>query len=146
MKIILACDAQWYDLTQQIIKILEKEDIWYYCNGASNNKDNVQLDVFLHQAAQEIIDEKTFWIFVSGNGIDMNIWANKTNWVRATLCSNFNQARWAREENNVNVLCIAAWEEEYLELNNIIKTFIKSEFKNKDNQELFSKIENNSNK
>jgi RpiB/LacA/LacB family sugar-phosphate isomerase len=77
----------------------------------------------------DVIDENILGIIISGTWIGSNMEANKVEWIRASLCNNFNQIRWGREEHNMNILCLSAFEEEYLEVQNIINTYIKSEYK-----------------
>jgi ribose 5-phosphate isomerase B len=47
-----------------------------------------------------------FGVLVCGTGIGMSIAANKTNGVRAALCTTEFEARMARAHNDANVLCL----------------------------------------
>lgn len=49
-----------------------------------------------------------YGILVCGTGIGMSISANKMRGIRAALCADSLSARWAREHNDANVLCLGA--------------------------------------
>jgi RpiB/LacA/LacB family sugar-phosphate isomerase len=104
-------------------------NISYIYAGARNSEDTESNNVFVDYTTQDVLDEKILAIIISGNGIGINMLANKVDGIRASLCSNFNQVRWGREDEDMNVLCIAAWEEEYLETSKLVKTFIETEYK-----------------
>ena len=129
MKIAIWTDHHGYELGQEIIKILEKKDISYMYAGARSSEDTTSNDKVVEYTTMDVIDENILGIIISGTWIGSNMEANKVEWIRASLCNNFNQIRWGREEHNMNVLCLSAFEEEYLELQNIINTYIKSEYK-----------------
>jgi ribose 5-phosphate isomerase B len=97
--------------------------------GARSSKDTTSNDKVVEYTTMDVIDENILGIIISGNGIGINMQANKVDGIRASLCSNFNQVRWGREDEDMNVLCIAAWEEEYLETSKLVKTFIETEYK-----------------
>lgn len=130
MKIAIWVDNTGYELGQEIIKILEKKDIWYMYAWARNSDDTSSNNKVVEYTTMDVLDEKILGIIITDTGIWANVEANKVDWIRATLCNNFNQARWGREEHNVNIICLSAFEEEYLEVQNIVNTFIKSEYKN----------------
>lgn len=129
MKIAIWTDNHGYELWQEIIKILEKNNISYMYAGARNAEDTSSNDKVVEYTTMDVIDEKILGIIITDTGIWANIESNKKDWIRATLCNNFNQARWGREEHNVNIICLSAFEEEYLEVQNIVNTFIKSQYK-----------------
>lgn len=129
MKIAIWTDHHGYELGQEIIKILEKKDISYMYAGARSSEDNSSNDKVVEYTTMDVIDENILGIIISGTWIGSNMEANKVEWIRASLCNNFNQIRWGREEHNMNILCLSAFEEEYLEVQNIINTYIKSEYK-----------------
>lgn len=129
MKIAIWTDHHGYELGQEIIKILEKKDISYMYAGARNSQDTESNVKVVEYTTMDVLDENILGIIITDTGIWANISANKVEWIQASLCNNFNQVRWGREEHNMNVLCLSAFEEEYLEVSNIINTFIKSEFK-----------------
>jgi ribose 5-phosphate isomerase B len=129
MKIAIWTDHHGYELGQEIIQILEKMNISYMYAGARNAEDTESNNVYVEYATQDVLDEKILAIIISGNWIGINMQANKVDGIRASLCSNFNQVRWGREDEDMNVLCIAAWEEEYLETSKLVKTFIETEYK-----------------
>jgi RpiB/LacA/LacB family sugar-phosphate isomerase len=129
MKIAIWTDHHGYELGQEIIKIIEKKGYSYMYAWARNSEDTSSNDKVVEYTAMDVVDENILGIIITDTGIWANIEANQIEWIRATLCNNFNQARWGREEHNVNIICLSAFEEEYLEVQNIVNTFIKSEYK-----------------
>lgn len=129
MKIAIWTDHHGYELGQEIIKILEKKDISYIYAGARSSEDTSSNDKVVEYTTMDVVDENILGVIITNTGIWASIEANKMEWIRATLCNNFNQARWGREEHNVNIICLSAFEQEYLEIQNIVNTFIKSEYK-----------------
>ncbi len=142
MKIAIWTDHHGYELGQEIIQILEKMNISYMYAGARNSEDIVPLKQIVEYTTGDVLDEDILGILICGTGIWVNIWANKVRGIRASLCNNFNQARWGREKDNINILCLAAREEEYLEVKNIITTYIKTEFNNPKIMESLDKMDN----
>lgn len=141
MKIAIWTDHHGYELWQEIIQILKKMNISYIYAGARNSQDIVPLEQYVEYTTQDVLDEDILGILICWTGIWVNIWANKVRGIRASLCNNFNQVRWGKQKDNMNVLCLSSREEEYLELKNIITTFIKTEFDNSKITESLEKMD-----
>ena len=141
MKIAIWVDHHWYQMGQEIIKILEKKNIKYLYAGSRNWDDNIDLDIVIDYTTTDVLDENILWILICGTWIWMNIWANKKKWIRASLCNNFNQVRWWREKDNINILCLSAREWEYLDLEHIINTYINTSFENEKILSTFEKMD-----
>jgi RpiB/LacA/LacB family sugar-phosphate isomerase len=129
MKISIWTDHHGYNLWQEIIKILNKKNIAYMYAWARNSEDISSDDKVVEYITMDVLDENILWIIITDTGIWANIQANKVEWINATLCNNFNQVRWAREEHNVNIICLSAFEEEYLDIEHIVNTFLNCEYK-----------------
>lgn len=138
MRIAIGTDHHWYEMGQEIIKILEKHNHSYMYAWAKNSQDIVALEQVVDYTTMDVLDEKTLWILICGTGIWVNIWANKKKWIRASLCNNFNQVRWGRQKDDMNIMCLAAREEEFLDLENLVKTFINTKF---DNEKIIPTLE-----
>ncbi|MCP4522624.1 MAG: RpiB/LacA/LacB family sugar-phosphate isomerase [Candidatus Gracilibacteria bacterium] len=128
MKIAIGTDHHGYQLGQEIIHILEKMNISYMYAGANSSDDTKSNTVYMEYILQDVLDENILGILISGTGIGVNIGANKVDKIKASLCNNLHQVKWGRAKHDMNVLCLAAFEEEYLELKNIITAFVKTEF------------------
>lgn len=105
-KIIIGCDHAGLKLKNTIIQHLknknyEIEDIGCYTT------DSVDYPIIAKQLAKRIAD-KTFkrGILVCGTGIGMCITANKIKGIRAVVCSDTTSAKFSREHNDSNILCL----------------------------------------
>lgn len=105
-KIIIGCDHAGLNLKNEIIKDItnkgyEVTDIGCYSTEA------VDYPLIAQQVAKEISSshfEKG--ILVCGTGIGMSIAANKVKGIRAVVCSDMTSAKFSRQHNNANILCL----------------------------------------
>ena len=67
-------------------------------------------------------------ILICGTGIGMAIAANKVCGARAAVCNDLKSARLCREHNNANVLCLSGDLLAEQSLDDVIKTFLETEF------------------
>jgi ribose 5-phosphate isomerase RpiB len=54
-------------------------NISYMYAGARNSEDTESNNVYLEYATQDVLDEKILAIIISGNGIGINMQANKVD-------------------------------------------------------------------
>lgn len=80
-------------------------------------------------------------ILICGTGIGMSIAANRYSQIRAALCNNEVTAKYAREHNNANVLCMGARLITKDEAERILNTFLNTEFKAGRHERRIKKIE-----
>jgi ribose 5-phosphate isomerase B len=78
--------------------------------------------------AEKVVFEKALGILICASGVGVSVAANKVKGARAALCTNERQARLAREDDDANILCLAAdiVGEETNE--NIAKAFLEAVF------------------
>lgn len=76
----------------------------------------------------KVRQEKAKGVLVCGSGVGVSIAANKVDGIRAGLCTSKKQARLAREDDDINVLCLSAELVDREENKKIIKTFINTVF------------------
>ena len=67
-------------------------------------------------------------ILVCGTGAGVEIGANRFHGIRASLCATPKGAEWARTYDDANVLCIASWALEEMDLDDILETWFRSEY------------------
>jgi len=67
-------------------------------------------------------------ILICGSGIGMCLAANKVRGIRAALCHNEDTARLSREHNDANVLCLGADFVSESILNDVVRTWLETEF------------------
>ena len=74
------------------------------------------------------IDKLDFGILICGTGIGMSMFANKQKNVRAARCVIKDDAFATRQHNNANVLCLGSLCADYDIQQNIVSTFLDTEF------------------
>ena len=86
-------------------------------------------------------------IAICGTGVGISIACNKHQGIRACCCSEATSARLSRQHNNANVLCFGARVISEELANDIVDSFIQSEFSNGERHckriEMISQIEQN---
>ena len=86
-----------------------------------------------------------FGLLVCGTGIGMSMCANKYNGIRAAVCSDTFSARMTRMHNDANLLCIGARVVGVCLAEDVLDSFLKSEFeggRHKTRVDMMSEIEN----
>ncbi len=124
-KIILAADHAGVSLKNQLKQWLEESydvvDVGAYTEDSVDYPDVVA-------KAVPMIEDSALGIFVCGSGIGVSIAANKHKGIRAALVHNTELARLAREHNDANVLCLGARFIEFEQAQDMVDTFLTTEF------------------
>ena len=81
-------------------------------------------------------------ILICGTGIGMSIVANRYKKIRAALCYSTEIARFAREHNNANVLCLGARYITYEKAKLIVHEFLNTKFSEGRHTQRVEKIDN----
>jgi RpiB/LacA/LacB family sugar-phosphate isomerase len=108
MRIAIGCDDIGFPLKGPITAALEREghDVLDFGTFSTEPVDYPDYARAVGQAVlRGFVDAG---ILIAGSGIGACIAANKVRGVRAALCYDVSQARQSREQENANVLCIAA--------------------------------------
>ena len=128
MKVAIGSDHGGFDLKESVIKHLiesgvEVQDVGCY------SKDSCDYPVFGHAVAKAVADgECENGIVICTTGIGISMTANKTKGVRCALCSEPLSAKMTRLHNNANVLAMGAGLIGPNMANEIVDTFINTEF------------------
>lgn len=129
--IYLGADHRGYYLKEAIKKYLEAQKIPYEDVGNlkyDENDDYPDFASFVVQKLQKNLEENR-GILLCGTGIGMSIVANKYQGIRAGLCLSGFMAQKAREDDDINVLCLAADITDEATAIRIVKTFLETKFK-----------------
>lgn len=105
-EIIIGCDHAGLKLKNDIIEYLSNKN--YKVNDIGcYTSDAVDYPLIAQKVASEI-SQSNFekGILICGTGIGMSIAANKVKGVRAVVCSDTTSAKFSRQHNNANILCI----------------------------------------
>ncbi len=127
--IAIGSDHGGYKLKEELKKYLEEIGLEYKDVG-TNSETRTDYPIFAKEVGRLVSEkkcEKGVLICRSGHG--MEIAANKFKGVRAASVSNEDDARMAKSDDNVNVLCLGADCLETDEAIRILRVWIATEFK-----------------
>jgi ribose 5-phosphate isomerase B len=141
MIIALGSDHAGFQLKEQVISFLQSSAINFKDFGVHNEEsaDYPDQAALVVQAVKS--GESKFGILICGTGIGMSIVANKHRGIRAALCSEPYSARCAREHNNANVLTMGSRVIGPGLAEEIVSTFIRTEYAGGRHERRLSKIE-----
>lgn len=128
MKIAIGADHAGIDLKAKVKAVLENRQIDVIDFG-TNTKDSVDYPDYGFKVARAVVDgEADKGIAICWTGSGMVITTNKVKGVRAALCLNKEMAFYARSHNDINVLVLSQKyvKEEYID--DIIDTWLNTEF------------------
>ena len=106
----IASDHRGYKLKNRITRYLENElDTKIEDLGASDYNKTDDYPDYVELLTQKVIeDQNNKGVLICGNGIGVCIGANKVKGIRAGIGYNLGVAESMRNDDNTNVLCLAA--------------------------------------
>ena len=111
MKVILGGDSKAWESISGVIEYLQNQQIEVENLGAQNSDDSIKLTEFIPKVCKAVAtDQSTLGILLCGTGAGVEIGANRFKGIRASLCVKPIQAKWAREKDDANVLCLSSWD------------------------------------
>jgi len=130
--LFLGADHRGYNLKEELKKFLEQEKIKFQDLGNLEYNEEDDYPDFAKKVAEKISSnsKKDKGILICGTGIGMSIAANRLKEVRAGLCLSGYMAKRAAEEDDINILCLAADITDIGTSKKIIKEWLKAKFKN----------------
>lgn len=106
MKIGIGNDHRGVELKNKITNYLNKK--YEVINYGTDTLDTVDYPVIAFKVSEEVRDKNIdLGILICGTGIGMSIAANKVHGIRCAKINTINDAHFAKEHNNANVLAIA---------------------------------------
>jgi ribose 5-phosphate isomerase B len=132
--IYLGADHRGYNLKEEIKKSFKLDDIEFKDLGNLNYDENDDYPDFVKKVAGEVLSnpKENKGILLCGTGIGMSIAANKFKGIRAGLCLSGYMAKRAVEEDDINILCLAADITDIGTIKKIIKEWLKARFKDEE--------------
>jgi ribose 5-phosphate isomerase B len=95
----------------------------------THSLDSVDYPDFAHPVASAVEEgNAVFGLLLCGSANGVAITANKHQGIRAALCWTPEIASLARQHNNANIVCIPARFVTYAEAENILRTFLNTDF------------------
>lgn len=128
MRISLGSDHAGYELKQHLIALLT--DLGHeIIDCGTNSTESVDYPEFCANAARAVVNgDADVGIVMGGSGQGEQLAANKVKGVRAALCNDLYLARMARQHNDANVLSIGARVVGLGLAEEIVTTFLNTDF------------------
>jgi len=125
----LGADHRGYYLKERIKEFLNSKKIEFKDLGNSVYDKNDDYPDFAELVAKKVSQKPkdNFGILICGSGQGVCIVANKYSRVRATLCLSSWMTQKARQDDDINILCLAADLTDPQTSFRIIKAFLKTE-------------------
>lgn len=143
--IAIGSDHGGYKLKEEIKKYLDEIGIEYKDFG-TDSEERTDYPIYAERVAKSIQKKETDrGILICKSGCGMAIVANKFKGIRAGLITNEEEARFAKADDNINVVTIMGNKTTIDEAVKIIRMWIATEFKGgryQERIEMIDKIEN----
>ena len=128
----LGCDHGGFELKNEVIQYLEKNNISYKDYG-TYTEDSTDYPIYAKKVANAIISgECEKGILICGTGIGISITANKIKGLRAALCHDVFSAKATRLHNDANILAMGGRVVGAGLALEIVKAFLETEFSNEE--------------
>ena len=138
--IAIGADHAGFELKEKMKDLLKSMKVEFQDFGA-NSTESTDYPDYAHTVAEAVSSGKAeFGILVCGSGIGMAIVANKHTGVRAANVESNEAAKLARTHNNANVLAIGARLTPWEKAQEIIRTFLTTQFEGGRHQRRVDKI------
>jgi len=132
MVVAIGSDHGGFDLKESVIKHLKETGVEVKDVGCYS-KDSCDYPVFGHAVSKAVVEgECERGIVICTTGIGISITANKTKGIRCALCSEPFSAKMTRLHNDANVLAMGAGIVGPNMANEIVDTFLNTEFSGDD--------------
>ncbi len=139
--IAIGSDHGGYQLKEKIKKYLEEKDIEYKDYG-TNSEERTDYPIYAKKVAEAIQNGETDkGILICRSGFGMTVAANKFKGIRAAAIYNEESAKFAKADDDINVITLGA---DYLTENEaicIIRNWLASEFKGGKYEERLKMVE-----
>ncbi len=133
MKIYIGSDHRGYELKEKIFQWLIDADYELEDYGAYEYDEKDDYTTFAEKVASVVgKSDEDRGILLCGSGVGVDIVANKFDGVRASIGKDNDQVRAGRNDDDMNVLVIAADYTSEEETKNMVETFLKTEFSGKE--------------
>jgi ribose 5-phosphate isomerase B len=143
LTIAIGADHAGFETKEKIKKFIKKAfPGTKVTDMGTQSTDSVDYPDFAHRVASEVANEIVeAGILICGSGNGVCITANKHKGVRAALCWTKELAALSRLHNNANVLCIPARFVSHETVNEMVETFMTTEFEGGRHTKRADKIE-----
>lgn len=142
MKVAIGSDHAGFKLKEQLKAFLNQKGFEVLDKGCQSDESCDYPD-FGEAVALEVANNNCdFGCIICGTGIGISIAANKIPGIRAALCISKEMAHYAKAHNNANIIAIGARINLLDPPEEILETFIKSNFEGGRHEKRINKIKN----
>jgi ribose 5-phosphate isomerase B len=132
----LGADHRGFELKKNIKEYFSLKSIPFVDLGNSELDPDDDFPVFSKKVTEKVLRElESKGILICGSGIGMSMAANRFKGIRAGLCLNEDMAFSARNDDDINILILAADFIEKEKSFNIVSKFLETEFSGKERYE-----------
>jgi ribose 5-phosphate isomerase B len=132
MKVYLGADHRGYELKEKVFQWLVDWEYDVEDMGAYEYDKADDYTKYAEKVASLVSeDEDNRGILICGSGVGVDVVANKFDGVRASIGKNNDQVRAGRNDDDMNVLVIAADYTKEDDAKVMVETFLKAAFSNK---------------
>lgn len=107
MKIYIGTDHRGIEIEQKLVDYLNDLGVETHVSNVQNTENDDYPDFAFDICKSVLKDDGSLGILICGTGIGMSIAANKVKGIRAARCTNVDDAYFAKNHNDCNVLCIS---------------------------------------
>lgn len=126
--IYIAADHRGFRLKEEIKKWLEVNHYEFRDLGAKEYDKNDDYPDFAIDIAEKVAIENARGILICGSGAGASIAANKVRGIRAGLCTSEKQSKAARNDDDINLLCLSADAVSVEDNIKIVSVFLETRF------------------
>jgi ribose 5-phosphate isomerase B len=132
MKIYIGADHRGYPLKEKVSQWLFEWDYTFTDLGAQSLDLNDDYTVYAEKVASLVgSEEGARGILLCGSGVGVDIVSNKFDGVRASIGKSKEQVKAGREDDNMNILVLAADYTKEAEAKEMLKAFLETKFSGK---------------
>jgi len=141
MHIAIGSDHAGWEIKEKIKVFLNQQGYVILDYGTSSSESCDYPDFAIAVARSVVAQQANLGILICGTGIGMAITANKIPGIRAAACVTETMAKFSKEHNNCNILCLGARLNTEEEMKNIISAWLKSQFEGGRHERRLNKID-----
>lgn len=132
MKIYIGADHRGFSLKEKVSKWLYEAGYEFYDVGANHFDPEDDNPLFAQEVGSLVSkDKNSRGVLICGSGVGMDITANKFDGVRASIGFKVDQVKAGRNDDDMNILVIAADFMKEEEVKKMVKVFLETDFDKK---------------
>jgi len=126
----IAADKHGWEVKKVVELFLASQGIFFENLGVTSESQDMKLEDFIPLVAKKVLENPSVnrGILICGTGIGVNIGANRFSGIRSHLAISEEQARWSRQYDNCNVLCLVGWNADKQTAEKILKAWLETDY------------------